>query len=79
MLNYCYTVAAGRLAAHLAARGAHLAIGFFHGDKPGRFSLVYDALEPLRPLIDNYVFKFVDAVSIAATLLRLSGFGLFQT
>ena len=57
MLNYCYTVAAGRLAAHLAALGALLAIGFLHGDKPGRFSLVYDALEPVRPLVDNHAFK----------------------
>jgi CRISPR-associated protein Cas1 len=60
MLNYCYSVAAGRLAAHLTAGGAHVAIGFLHGDKPGRFSLVYDALEPRRPSIDNYVFKFIE-------------------
>ena len=29
-------------------------------DKPGRFSLAYDALELLRPLIDEKVFAFVE-------------------
>lgn len=30
-----------------------------HADKPGRYSLAYDALELLRPIIDEKVFTLV--------------------
>jgi CRISPR-associated endonuclease Cas1 len=53
MLNYCYIVEAGRLAKALAAQGLCLSIGFLHSDKKGRNSLVWDAIEPLRPVIDG--------------------------
>jgi CRISPR-associated endonuclease Cas1 len=59
MLNYCYVVEAGRLAKALAARGLALPIGYLHSDKKGRNSLVWDAIEPLRPAIDAKVFEFV--------------------
>ncbi len=49
MLNYCYIVEAGRLAKALAAQGLALPIGYLHSDKKGRNSLVWDAIEPLRP------------------------------
>lgn len=59
LLNVAFSVTAGRLAAHLSACGAHPAIGFLHSDKPGRWSLAYDAIEPLRPLIESRVFDFI--------------------
>jgi CRISP-associated protein Cas1 len=59
MLNYAYVVEAGRLARALTAAGFALTIGFLHSDKHGRNSLVWDAIEPLRPLIDARVFKFI--------------------
>lgn len=58
-LNAVFSVTAGRLAACLFARGAHPAIGFLHADKSGRFSLAYDAIEPLRPMIEASVFGFI--------------------
>jgi hypothetical protein len=58
-LNRSYAVVAGRLSVELFARGAQLAIGYLHADKPGRFSLAYDALELLRPIIDEKVFDYV--------------------
>ena len=60
MLNWSNAVVAGRLAAQLLARGAYLGIGYLHSGKLGRYSLVYDAIEVLRPLIDEKVFAFVD-------------------
>jgi hypothetical protein len=36
-----------------------LPIGFLHADKKGRNSLVWDAIEPLRPAIDERVFTFI--------------------
>ncbi len=59
LLNWSYAVVAGRLSIELFAHGAQLAVGYLHADKPGRFSLAYDALELLRPLIDERVFAFV--------------------
>jgi CRISPR-associated protein Cas1 len=59
MLNYAYVVEAGRLARALAARGLALQIGFLHKAKRGRNSLVWDAIEILRPSIDASVFAFV--------------------
>jgi CRISPR associated protein Cas1 len=34
-------------------------IGFLHADRKGRNSLVWDAIEPLRPSIDACVFAFI--------------------
>jgi CRISPR-associated protein Cas1 len=59
MLNAVFSVTAGRLAAALQAAGAHPAIGFLHADKPGRWSLAWDAIELLRPSIEASLFAFV--------------------
>jgi len=73
MLNLAYAKEAGRLGALLAASGACLAIGFLHQDKPHRHSLVFDALEPLRPLIDAKVWAFIESNSFdRGDFLRLS-------
>ena len=69
LLNWSYAVVAGRLAAELFARGACLSIGFLHADREGRYSLAYDALELLRPVIDEKVFAFV-----AKTRFRMGDF-----
>ena len=58
-LNYSYVVEAGRLARALATRGLNLELGFLHAPKRGRASLVWDAIEWLRPTIDAQVFAFV--------------------
>ncbi len=58
--NRSYAVVAGRLAAQLLAHGAYLGLGYLHADRLGRYSLVYDAIEVLRPLIDEKVFAFVN-------------------
>jgi CRISPR-associated protein Cas1 len=59
LLNVAFAVHAGRLSGMIAVRGAHPAIGFLHADKPGRWSLAYDAIEPLRPLIEMRVFDYI--------------------
>jgi hypothetical protein len=79
MLNYAYVVEAGRLARALHARGLALQIGFLHADKGGRNSLVWDAIEPLRPAIDARVFAYIasrefrraDFVPCGANVCRL--------
>jgi CRISP-associated protein Cas1 len=59
MLNAVFSVTAGRLAAALQAASAHPAIGFLHADKPGRWSLAWDAIELLRPSIEASLFAFI--------------------
>jgi CRISPR-associated protein Cas1 len=79
MLNYAYAITLGRLAACLHASGACLAAGFLHADKPGRYSLAYDALEPLRPLNDARVSKWIASHKFARgdfTRLRSGEIGL---
>jgi CRISPR-associated endonuclease Cas1 len=78
MLNYCYTVEAGRLAKALAAQGLCLSIGFLHSDKKGRNSLVWDAIEPLRPAINAKVFKFVAAHEFARRDFPQSGYNVHR-
>jgi CRISP-associated protein Cas1 len=58
MLNATFAVTAGRLAAYIAAAGLSPTIGFLHADKPGRWSLAWDAIEPLRPQIEARLFRF---------------------
>jgi hypothetical protein len=77
-LNYCYIVEAGRLAKALAAQGLCLSIGFLHSDKKGRNSLVWDAIEPLRPLIDAKVFAFIAAHEFARRDFPQSGYNVYR-
>jgi CRISPR-associated endonuclease Cas1 len=78
MLNYCYIVEAGRLAKVLAAQGLCLSIGFLHSDKKGRNSLVWDAIEPLRPVIDAKVFAFVAEHEFARSDFPQSGYNVHR-
>jgi CRISPR-associated endonuclease Cas1 len=59
MLNAAFAVTAGRLAAYLMASGLSPAVGFLHTDKSGRWSLAFDAIEPLRPMIEARLFRVV--------------------
>jgi CRISPR-associated endonuclease Cas1 len=78
MLNYCYVVEAGRLAKALAAQGLTLPIGYLHSDKKGRNSLVWDAIEPLRPAIDAKVYAFVEAHEFARRDFPQSGYNVHR-
>jgi CRISP-associated protein Cas1 len=59
MLNAVFSVTAGRLVADLQGAGPHPVIGFLHADKPGRWSLAWDTIEPLRPSIEAAVLAFI--------------------
>lgn len=73
MINYCIVVEAGRLARALSAFGLALQIGFLHGDKHGRNSLVWDAIEPLRARINARVFAFIASHEFAGSDFPPSG------
>jgi CRISPR/Cas system-associated endonuclease Cas1 len=57
--NYAVGVLAGRMTRVVIARGLDCGFGFLHdGRKPGRLSLVWDAVEPLRPKLIKAVFGY---------------------
>jgi CRISPR/Cas system-associated endonuclease Cas1 len=78
LLNLALAVTAGRLTASLAAYGLSPAIGFLH--KSPRWPLTHDAIEPLRPYVENNVFNFIDATSFSPKdFLTENGTGVVKT
>jgi CRISPR-associated protein Cas1 len=62
MLNFATAITAARLTRAIIAMGLDPCFGFLHdGRKPGRLSLVWDCVEPLRPKIVRAVFGYVAA------------------
>jgi CRISPR-associated protein Cas1 len=58
--NFAVAIAVARMTRVIIAHGLDPCFGFLHdGRKPGRMSLVWDAVEPLRPAIVSAVFGYV--------------------
>lgn len=58
MLNYGYAVLISQLAIELAAKGFDLSIGVAHSGRRNPKALVYDFMEPLRPVVDRQILQF---------------------
>ena len=59
MLNFATAIVTARLRRAIIAEGLDPCFGFLHdGRKPGRMSLVWDAIEPLRPKVVRAVFGY---------------------
>jgi CRISPR/Cas system-associated endonuclease Cas1 len=78
MINYCVVVEAGRLARAIAGEGMALQIGFLHGYKHGRNSLVWDCIEPLRAKINARVFAFIAAHEFGRSDFPASGINVHR-
>ena len=59
MLNYGYGILAAELRTAVVSAGFDPGIGIMHGTKHNRIPLVYDVMEPLRPIVDAAILKFV--------------------
>jgi CRISPR-associated protein Cas1 len=59
MLNYAYAVLESQVRIATVAQGLDTRIGYLHVSRSGRASLVYDLMEPLRPLVDRLLLGFV--------------------
>ena len=59
ILNYAYAILAGQVERSLQIAGLDVAVGSLHADQDGRASLVFDLMEPLRPVIDQTIFTWV--------------------
>ena len=58
MLNYGYAMLISQLRGEVVAAGLDPSIGFMHGNSTNRIPLVYDLMEPLRPIVDKCVLEF---------------------
>ncbi|GJL73395.1 MAG: hypothetical protein NMNS01_25940 [Nitrosomonas sp.] len=58
LLNYAYAILAGQVERALQISGLDVAVGSLHADQDGRASLVFDLMEPLRPVIDQIIFSW---------------------
>jgi CRISPR-associated endonuclease Cas1 len=61
MLNYGYGILESQVRMQVVAAGLDPTIGIFHGRARGQLGLVYDLMEPQRPIVDRAVLKFVQA------------------
>jgi CRISP-associated protein Cas1 len=61
MLNYAYGILESQVRMQVMAAGLDPTIGIFHGNARGQHGLVYDLMEPLRPIVDRTVLKFMQA------------------
>ena len=58
LLNYGYTVLAGEIIKFVNGIGLDAYFGFYHKNHTSFQALVYDLIEPFRPLVEYAVFKF---------------------
>jgi len=58
MLNYGYAVLISQVAIDLAANGFDLSIGIAHSGRRNPRALVYDFMEPQRPIVDRQILQF---------------------
>jgi CRISP-associated protein Cas1 len=59
MLNYAYGVLEHQVRMQILAAGLDPTIGFLHGAYRNKPTLVYDLMEPLRPIVDRQVLEFI--------------------
>jgi CRISPR-associated protein Cas1 len=58
MLNYGYGILKFQIRAQITVAGLDPSIGILHGNSENRIPLVYDFMEPSRPIIDRCVLEY---------------------
>jgi CRISPR-associated endonuclease Cas1 len=59
MLNYAYAILEHQVKMQILAAGLEPTIGFLHGAYRDKATLVYDLMEPLRPIVDRKILEFI--------------------
>lgn len=59
LLSLGYTLALNPVGQQAALRGLDVSLGFLHAPHSGRPSLALDLLEPVRPWVDQWVWRFL--------------------
>ena len=66
LLNYAYGVLKLQVHAAILIAGLEPSLGYLHANRPGRAALVYDLMEPLRPMVDGEVLRFLRSHALSA-------------
>lgn len=68
LLNYGYAVLRAIVARAIVAAGLHPSLGLHHHHRANPFCLADDLMEPLRPVVDRVVARYVDQQGRTADL-----------
>ncbi|AOG60898.1 CRISPR-associated protein Cas1 [Spiroplasma helicoides] len=58
-LNFGYTIVRTAFIRAIISKGLHPSIALFHHNMYNAFALADDLMEPFRPIVDNFVYKYV--------------------
>jgi CRISPR-associated protein Cas1 len=61
MLNYAYAILESHVPTEIVTLGYDPTIGYLHTHQKDRAALVFDLMEPLRPVVDRVVLEFVQS------------------
>jgi len=64
-LNICYNLLSSQIWKYTLKFGLDPFLGYLHVDRPGKLSLVFDLMEPFRPMVDRFVVSFLKKISPA--------------
>ncbi len=64
-LNVCYNLLSGQIWKYVLMFGLDPFLGYVHVERAGRLSLVYDLMEPFRPMVDRFVVSFLRGLTPA--------------
>ncbi len=78
MLNYAYAVLESQVRIASVSQGLDPAVGYLHTYRPNRVALVYDLMEPLRPLVDRLVLDFVRSHTFSPNDFAIDTSGICQ-
>ncbi len=62
-LNVCYNLLSAQIWKNVLRFGLDPFLGYLHVERSGRLSLVYDLMEPFRPMVDRFVFSYLRGMS----------------
>ncbi len=75
MLNYGYAVLISQITIDLMSKGFDLSIGIAHSGRRNPKALVYDFMEPLRPVVDRQILQFALSHTFTPADFTINKFG----
>ncbi len=76
MLNYAYGVLENDVRVQIVGTGLDPTIGYLHGNYQDKHALVYDLMEPLRPVVDRGILEFMQQMVFAPADFTLTSDGV---
>jgi CRISPR-associated protein Cas1 len=75
LLNYLYATLANRIYLYTMIYGLNPTLGIMHTYNPYRASLVYDIIEPFRPLIDTQLVNLLQSTPLSREVIKQDNSG----